>query len=855
MTENAPTAASAIDWARPRFAGQSFVLGGFKPTARKGLAALIEREGGTVAQDVTAAVTFALVPVKGSSKPSGVEKKAFELIHKKAAPVRLIDEKEFYALYSPNRDEALAMLRAGPEGVGRWNQLRPVDHRPLLDLRGADLRGARLAGAWFWDVDLGGADFREADLTEARFGQVADVRFTGAVLKGATCQDARRCDFEGARLNEAYLTDLADCRFVGADLAGATVDEGTADRCDFSGARMQGFRGPGITTSGLVLAGADLAGADLSAGTWDDADFRQADLCGANLTDSNLRGANLSGARLGKAILVRANLKHADLTWADLRQANLIDAILSHAVIDGANFEGAVLTGTRVGELDVTRALGLDPQAPEGPRGQSGPSLRKLDEVLKESNRIETTVILDLPEGPMDLAAWGNGGNYPNTHLYAFQGKAYVNEYGRTLAEVMFEKTRRWAHGTPRPESVTARAGSKCPVDAVELRRLALAAWCEAFGVAVPAPDVLAEREAALEAERAEQRRQLLQLLRGGPDGVTRWNARSFHERLRSGAFGKVDLGGADLAGANLAGLDFSGSNFEGARLVKANLHGNFQQAQFSKADLAEVEGGNFGSADFTGATLVRAVLQGSSLRKARFPGADLTEADLIGADLCGADLSAAVLTGVRFVGAKYDGKTRFPVGWTLQEGMKWAGRGTNPHLPGRRPVRGGAGRGPAGPAAPIDLDTFLQRLRGNVETGRLGNALQMLKQDRFQLYAQADDEALVGVVKSQTDPDLVYACRLAALGQFACCTHKLNPCGGLRGKLCKHLLVLIVGLAKKGQLDLARIDQWVADSKLMKPALDKETMGEVLLRYKSAEAGEIDWRPTETIPEDFYTL
>ena len=32
-------------------------------------------------------------------------------------------------------------------------------------------------------------------------------------------------------------------------------------------------------------------------------------------------------------------------------------------------------------------------------------------------------------------------------------------------------------------------------------------------------------------------------------------------------------------------------------------------------------------------------------------------------------------------------------------------------------------------------------------------------------------------------------------------------------------------------------------------------TLKDVFLRYKAAEAGEIDWRPTETIPEDFYTF
>ena len=68
-------------------------------------------------------------------------------------------------------------------------------------------------------------------------------------------------------------------------------------------------------------------------------------------------------------------------------------------------------------------------------------------------------------------------------------------------------------------------------------------------------------------------------------------------------------------------------------------------------------------------------------------------------------------------------------------------------------------------------------------------------------------------------------------------------------------LLVLIVGLAKNGELDPNRIDTWIRLSKTNKPALDKDAMSETLLRYKGAEAGEVDWRPTETIPEDYYAM
>lgn len=158
-------------------------------------------------------------------------------------------------------------------------------------------------------------------------------------------------------------------------------------------------------------------------------------------------------------------------------------------------------------------------------------------------------------------------------------------------------------------------------------------------------------------------------------------------------------------------------------------------------------------------------------------------------------------------------------------------------------------------PAGPIDIDTFMKRLEKRTDPAKLSKALAMLKADRFRLYAQVEDDSFVGVVKSQTDPSLVYSCRLGADGSYACCTQNLNVCGGLRGSLCKHLLVLIVGLSKGGELDPTKIDDWVDASRSKKPALDKDAMSETFLRYKGAEAGEVDWRPTETIPEDYYAL
>ncbi len=153
------------------------------------------------------------------------------------------------------------------------------------------------------------------------------------------------------------------------------------------------------------------------------------------------------------------------------------------------------------------------------------------------------------------------------------------------------------------------------------------------------------------------------------------------------------------------------------------------------------------------------------------------------------------------------------------------------------------------------DIKTFVEKLYETLDASKLDKAAKMLRADRFQLFSEVTDDHVVGVVKSQTDPDLVYSCKLASGGSYACCTQNLNVCGGLRGGLCKHLLVLLVGLVQSGELDGKTAERWVKSSNGKRHTLDKDAMSETFIRYKGAQAGEIDWRPTETIPEDYYAL
>jgi hypothetical protein len=294
--------------------------------------------------------------------------------------------------------------------------------------------------------------------------------------------------------------------------------------------------------------------------------------------------------------------------------------------------------------------------------------------------------------------------------------------------------------------------------------------------------------------------------------------------------------------------LDLQRATFDGATLYRASLvRSQLQGATFRDADLRQAVLASVKAEDvnFEGARLVGCNLRNTNFRRTNFAGADLERADFSFSELCGADLSTANLQRVAFDYAIFDDQTRWPSGFVPPDTMRWRGKGPRP---GSAPPAQ-----PAPAAGLLDFAGLVQFLTDTTDA-RLPKAMRMLRADRFRLFADVKDDA-VGVVKSQTDKDLVYSCRLAADGSFGCCTQNLKPCGGLGGALCKHLLVLLIGLAKSGQLDPGQARQWIEASRQRKPSLDKEAMGETFLRYKGAEAGEVDWRPTETIPEDYYAL
>jgi hypothetical protein len=338
-------------------------------------------------------------------------------------------------------------------------------------------------------------------------------------------------------------------------------------------------------------------------------------------------------------------------------------------------------------------------------------------------------------------------------------------------------------------------------------------------------------------------------VLRGGPDGVRRWNARPASDRVFT-KLGRGDYAGCDLAGINFHGQTVTGFRAAGANLAGAILtKGGFISGDFRGADLtsAEMEAFCGRDADFTGAKLVGSDLTRGRLARAKFVGADLTRADLTRADLTGADLTDAVLTDVTLAELVFDQTTAWPAGYEVPGEVKWT-----PNKPDPRFI------GVGDEAVAANIEGLMARLHKKIDPGRMERTLDMLKSGRNQLFSEVESALVRGIVRSQREEDLIYSCVLLDDGTYACCTPDLAECMGLRGEPCKHILVLVIGLARAGQLDPTTADKWVVAAGGKKHRWNEVTQNHVtdtLLKYKGAEAGEIDWRPTETIPEDFYAM
>jgi uncharacterized protein YjbI with pentapeptide repeats len=629
--------------------GKTFVLACSSPdhSSLDEAAHLLTSLGGAVVRDVSPDLNYLVVLDRRPGRP-GREEREVNALNEGGAVIQVLDWSGFRDLLSPTPDEALAMLRGGEEALEQWRWRRDDQSQALIDLSGANLRGAKMTGIVLYRVNLEGADLSGADLSGSSLGELVRVNLDGAIL------------------SQAYVPHLTDCSARKADFGGARFNPAVIVRTDFTGARLTGVQGGYTRSERTIFRDADLTRALLQ-----DSSFLQADFAGANLTrvfldHCDLTGANLRGANLARAGLSRANLAHADLSGANLAGANLAGADLTDAIVEGTNFEGTNLYASNLVRLGPGQPVGLVPPPPVALE-RIGPNMRQLESVWHTTGSLETSLHIDPDRRATDFVQLVIDNAGRSVRGFASKPDGTHICQADTLCEAMLELAQLWPGAELYLETLGVRSGSVRETPK-ELPELAQAAWHEAFALPLPSP---AERKTQQEAAR----KRLLNLLRGGPEGVGQWNALRSEVLTRAGHFRRVDLSDCDLRGANLGrhiGSQFGGWDFQGANFTGVNLTGGrlddcaLIKASFREAILDGVgfSGANLRQADFEGASLKGCNLRCSRCRGTSFKNGNLRKADFGGADLRGADLSSAVLEGARFEDTEHDATTVFPEGF-----------------------------------------------------------------------------------------------------------------------------------------------------------------------------------------------
>lgn len=851
--------ATKSDWKNLRFAKQTVCVAGkgikyeAKPADVK---AWCKEEGAKVVDTVTADTDWLITVGLGFAS----SKKLVEKFNKQGSSISICDINALRKMLAPTGEEVHSFLSQGAAGRKRLGSLcyrsrahsQGIQPKPGMNLKGCDLSGVEMEFLNLKSPDLRDAKFKGTKLGEITNGKLQKsegeyfyvAKMVGCDCRnvvwpsffldgdGAKCLDS--CDFSKADLTDGYFNyrGVHKCTFKQANLTKTDFEDCTLDSCDFTGANFSETQLTNTKIKGKTkFTGAKFHGADLSDVDFGDSDLSKADFSGARLTGTNFKRAKLAGANFKDAILINASFGNSDISKCKNLKLPTVTKVKA-----GPHCKTLTAAASKAAEMMISFTVNTS----------EGPISCKVHEHSEYGRR--TTASYEIHEMVVSEEKTVNSAGFD----YTFERENFKDRQEvKDMTAALTSMGQLWGHGEVEFDSIACKT-KKSALKGKALIEAAKAAIGEVFKQEPPDEKVAKEKGKATRAKLSEQKAEIVAEMRGGKKGVTAFNKRDRDEltRLKLWQFRGEDFSGASMTGIELGKADLQKSDFSSANLSKATIRdGNCKDAKFVKANLTSIKlnSTNCRNCDFTSAKLTRSNLDFADLQNANLQKADLTGASMWCTYLQGADLTGVHLDKVKkFDSVLFDLKTKFPSGFVIPEDAEFMGAGIDPRSE------------KAGKVIPVaavgGFDDFMLRMESCVESSRLKKAMKMLKSERFQLFSDVDDHQCVGIVKSQSDPDLVYSCRLNDAGQFSCCTQNLNPCGGLRGALCKHLLVLMVGLAKGEQIDAQTAATWVDASQQAKPKLDKDEMAEVLLKYKGVEAGDVDWRPTETIPEDFMT-
>ncbi len=701
-----------------------------------------------------------------------------------------------------------------------------------LDLQQFLFDNCKLDGTNITYVDFGPfisslshCNLHDVNCKDVQFGHVVESQFKSFIANEIEFHVLQDCNFQDATLHNVSIKSLSGCKLT---------------NCELSYSRRA--RGPSFVKShleGCVIANITVGYAHFKETHFKNVTFRNCDFGRATFSTSKLHDCVFESCR-GSSLAVDAACAVKNVKFKDCE----------FSFVDVGERHKQQMTGLDAGpEL---KPLAEYPFVHELAKADIAPT--KLNFTVEGRNQSGNKVTLQM-ERPWWHVTHVRYTSAERTDVLAIQhvnpGKTRTSGKVSSHSEAMTTILRVFSASrvTELDAATITSKTSKCPLKPKELRRLIVDAVYEVIGAEAPDEQEIAAEQKRKKTAANSLKKSVLEELQSA--NVKAFNRRTKTVRQQAHPFREKNLSGLKLAGVNLSDLDLMDCDLSGADLTRANLQNAILRGvNFSGANLtsAKMKGADLRRSDLTDTNLTGVALQGAT-----FGNAKLERTILDGVtfgkdhDLCSVDLSKAILTNSRLNGCVYDRRTEFPPDVTTADlkKMRWADEGVPPH---ERPQNEKVDE-------PINFEQFMERLNEITDSSRLKKVTKMLKAESFQLFSEVTNSSVSGVVKSQTDKDLVYSCSLDADGRFTCCTQNLRSCGGLRGALCKHILVLVVGLTKSEVLNANVVDEWINSSRMRHPELDKDAMSEILLRYKGAEAGEIDWRPTETVPEDFFAF
>lgn len=147
-------------------------------------------------------------------------------------------------------------------------------------------------------------------------------------------------------------------------------------------------------------------------------------------------------------------------------------------------------------------------------------------------------------------------------------------------------------------------------------------------------------------------------------------------------------------------------------------------------------------------------------------------------------------------------------------------------------------------------LEQFASALKTVAEYGKLQRALQMFQKSKNILFIRPEADGIIGIIKSQTKDDLDYSISITSKSYF-CGTQNIHICGGLRGHICKHILLALIASVKSGAIDQKKALDLINAVSGISPNYDKSKARQIFQEYELFKKGELDWRPIEIFPED----